>query len=166
LDYKWVGRAPGALRTPGDLAGSGAPSARSAAAQRARRDDPASEPLTIGDLAREFGLTARTIRHYEDEGLLSPLRRGQARLYSRKDRARLALICRGKRLGFSLSEIRDFLRLYAVDANQVEQMRFCLALARQRIIDLEAQRRDIEQTLDELHAIEAQIVDHLGRHGR
>lgn len=124
-----------------------------------------SAPLTIGDLAGEFGLTHRTIRHYEDEGLLTPARDGTTRIYDHRDRARLALICRGKRLGFSLAEIKDFLTLYDADEAQVEQMRYAQTLARRRIQDLERQLRDVQLTLTELHAIDIQISDHLRRNG-
>lgn len=116
---------------------------------------------TIGSLAAEFGLTARTIRFYEDEGLLSPKRDGQHRIYSYQDRGRLNLICRGKRLGFSLAEIKEFISLYDVDGNLVSQMSFGLRLARDRIASLEQQRQDVEQTLFELRQIEHDLVVHL-----
>ena len=119
----------------------------------------------IGELAEEFGLTHRTIRHYEDEGLLSPARDGQTRVYRHRDRARLALICRGKRLGFSLAEIKDFLTLYDADDAQIEQMRFMRSLARGRIQALERQLQDVEQTLLELRTIDTQISEHLRRNG-
>jgi len=121
--------------------------------------------FTISDLAAAFDLTPRSIRFYEDEGLLSPGRDGVARVYSRKDRARLALICRGKRLGFSLAEVREFLALYDVDEAQVEQMSYLLGRARCRIDALERQLADVRQTLGELRALEDAIVTHLDRHG-
>ncbi len=121
--------------------------------------------FAIGDLARDFGLTARTIRFYEDEGLLTPIREGQARIYSRRDRARLSLICRGKRLGFSLAEIKQFLDLYQVDAAQKGQMRFALRRARERIASLEQQLRDVQDSLGELRGIERAILDHFTRLG-
>ncbi|WP_035693336.1 MerR family transcriptional regulator [Azospirillum halopraeferens] len=120
----------------------------------------------IGELAAEFGLTLRTIRHYEDEGLLVPARDGQARVYTHRDRARLALICRGKRLGFSLAEVKEFLNLYDVDDAQAEQMRYLQKAARQRIAALERQLQDVQQTLAELRAIDAEIDDHLNRRSR
>jgi len=125
----------------------------------------AGATFTISDLAAAFDLTPRSIRFYEDEGLLSPGREGAARVYTRKDRARLALICRGKRLGFSLAEIREFLDLYDVDEAQVEQMSYLLTRARQRIDALERQLADVRQTLDELRSLEGAIVTHLDRHG-
>jgi DNA-binding transcriptional MerR regulator len=129
-----------------------------------------SDPrLAIGELAGEFGLTHRTIRHYEDEGLLSPERigsaRGSARVYGHRDRARLALICRGKRLGFSLAEIKDFLNLYDTDDAQIEQMRYMRNIARRRISALEQQLADVKQTLAELCTIDTQISEHLRRNG-
>ena len=125
---------------------------------------PEPETYSISELAAAFGITPRSIRFYEDAGLLAPRRVGMARVYSRSDRARLALICRGKRLGFSLAEIGEFLDLYDVDADQVEQMRYALGRVQARVGALETQRRDLDQTVDELRALEGQIVDHLRRH--
>ncbi|AWB09258.1 transcriptional regulator (plasmid) [Azospirillum humicireducens] len=139
-----------------------------------RAEGPGCDPrLGIGDLAGEFGLTHRTIRHYEDEGLLSPERigsarggvHGGARIYSHRDRARLALICRGKRLGFSLAEIKDFLNLYDSGDAQIEQMRYMRTIARRRISALEQQLADVKQTLAELCTIDTQISEHLRRNG-
>jgi len=117
----------------------------------------------IGELAEEFGLTLRTIRHYEEEGLLLPAREGTSRVYAHRDRARLALICRGKRLGFSLAEIKEFLHLYDTDESQAEQMRYMQRIARRRIADLERQLQDVQQTLRELRDIDTQITHHLTR---
>ena len=117
--------------------------------------------FTISELADAFQVTPRTIRFYEDQGLLSPKRDGLNRVYSHRDRARLTLICRGKRLGFSLAEIKDFLDLYDVDDRQIEQMRFALAHGRERIASLEVQLVDVQQTLSELRALENQIIEHL-----
>lgn len=135
-----------------------------------RPDGHGCEPrLAIGELAGEFGLTHRTIRHYEDEGLLFPERIGSApggaRIYGHRDRARLALICRGKRLGFSLAEIKDFLHLYDTDDAQIEQMRYMRSIARRRISALEQQLADVKQTLAELCTIDTQISEHLRRNG-
>jgi len=120
---------------------------------------------TISELAEEFGLTARTIRFYEDQGLLSPGRDGQNRVYNRRDRARLKLICRGKRLGFSIAEIKDFIDLYNVDDSQTGQMRYALTLGRERIRSLEQQLLDVQQTLKELREIDQAIVTHLRQQG-
>nr|WP_143266636.1 MerR family DNA-binding transcriptional regulator [Azospirillum oryzae] len=136
------------------------------AGEGGRPDGHGCEPrLAIGELAGEFGLTHRTIRHYEDEGLLSPERIGSARVYGHRDRARLALICRGKRLGFSLAEIKDFLNLYDTDDAQIEQMRYMRTIARRRISALEQQLADVKQTLAELCTIDTQISEHLRRNG-
>ena len=125
-------------------------------------DDAGEErTFTISELADTFQVTPRTIRFYEDQGLLSPKRDGLNRVYSHRDRARLTLICRGKRLGFSLAEIKDFLDLYDVDDRQIEQMRFALAHGRERIASLEVQLVDVQQTLSELRALENQIIEHL-----
>ncbi len=123
------------------------------------------ESYTISELAASFELTPRTIRFYEDEGLLAPGRDGTTRVYRRRDRARLALICRGKRLGFSLAEIKEFLDLYDGDRRQVEQIRFAAARARSRIEALEVQLDDVTQTLHELRRIEGEMIAFLGRQG-
>ena len=120
---------------------------------------------SIGDLAAAFDITPRSIRFYEDEGLLSPERAGLTRIYSHRDRARLALICRGKRLGFSLAEIREFLDLYDREHGQVEQMTFFLGRARSRRAALETQLVDVQQTIEDLKGIEAEITGFLKREG-
>ncbi len=124
-----------------------------------------AESFTISELASEFGLTPRTIRFYEDEGLISPGRSGMNRVYSRRDRARLELICRGKRLGFSLAEVKEFLDLYNRDQRQIEQMKYAASLARQRIESLEIQLQDVKQTLTDLRRIEKEMVDYLRSQG-
>jgi DNA-binding transcriptional MerR regulator len=113
-----------------------------------RADAP--ELYSITALADEFGVTARAIRFYEDKGLLSPQRVGLNRIYGRRDRARLALILRGKRLGFSLSDIREMLDLYDLGDGQVEQMRLTLRKSRERLATLERQRRDLDEAIAEL----------------
>lgn len=120
---------------------------------------------TISELAAEFQVTPRTIRFYEDQDLISPAREGIARVYSRRDCGRLALILRGKRLGFTIAEIKDFLDLYDVDDQQVEQMRFALRRGRERQERLREQLRDVERTLAELAELESQIVAHLRARG-
>lgn len=128
-------------------------------------DERTPESFTISELAAEFGLTPRTIRFYEDEDLLSPSRSGMNRVYSRRDRARLELICRGKRLGFSLAEVKEFLDLYNRDQRQIEQMKYAAGLARQRIESLEVQLEDVKQTLTDLRRIEQEMVDYLRSQG-
>jgi DNA-binding transcriptional MerR regulator len=115
----------------------------------------------IGELAEEFGLTLRTMRFYEDYGLLKPERDGFARRYKHRDRAKLSLICRAKRLGFTLEEIKQFLELYAIGDHQVGQMQYLLDRARARAVTIEQQIEDGQQTLKELREIEAQIERHL-----
>jgi DNA-binding transcriptional MerR regulator len=109
-----------------------------------------SETYTITDLATEFRVTPRTIRFYEDKSLLRPKRQGLNRVFSRRDRARLQLILRGKRLGFSLAMIREMLDLYDLGDGQVEQLRVTLKRSQERLVELENQRRDINEAITEL----------------
>jgi len=111
----------------------------------------ASETYTIKELADEFGVTPRTLRHYEDQGLLLPERQGQNRIYSTADHARLAWILRGKRVGFSLQEIGEMLDLYNVGDGRETQRSVVADRCLERIRALEAQRDDINATIDELH---------------
>jgi len=133
--------------------------------QTVAADERIADTFTISELAAEFGLTPRTIRFYEDEGLVSPGRSGMNRVYSRRDRARLELICRGKRLGFSLADVKEFLDLYNRDQRQIEQMKYAAGLARQRIEALEVQLEDVKQTLIDLRGIEKEMVDYLRGQG-
>lgn len=120
---------------------------------------------SVNQLAEELGITPRAIRFYEESGLIAPRRAGANRVFGRRDRARLVLILRGKRLGFALGEIREYLDLYEGDRSQVAQMRSLLELTRQRMAGLEKQRRDLEQTLGELRSIERQALDALAQRG-
>ncbi|MEZ5877616.1 MAG: MerR family DNA-binding transcriptional regulator [Tepidamorphaceae bacterium] len=106
--------------------------------------------FTIGDLAREFDITLRTLRFYEDKGLLTPKREGNTRLYSRRDRARLKLVLMGKRVGFSLDEIREMIDLYDLKDGQETQLRVSLEKFREQIVALERQKRDIEEAIGDL----------------
>jgi DNA-binding transcriptional MerR regulator len=112
------------------------------------------ETWTIAQVADEFGVTHRTVRHYEDFGLLSPERRGQQRIYHRRDRTRLNLILRGKRLGFPLEEIRTIIDLYDVPRGRASQLEYVLGQIDERRADLEQRRRDLEDALKELDAFE------------
>ena len=118
---------------------------------------------TIGELADELEVTTRAIRFYEAKGLIAPARRGVARSYSRRDRARLMLILRGKNLGFTLEEIAQYLKLYDADPAQVAQTQMLLAHIETAIEDLQAKRADLDRTLKELREIRAQCVEHLQR---
>jgi DNA-binding transcriptional MerR regulator len=109
-----------------------------------------SATYTISDLAREFGVTTRTIRFYEDQGLLSPAREGTNRVFSNRDRVRLKLALRGKRLGFSLAEIRELFELYDVSRDERKQLEEFLARLNRRRAHLEQQREDIEVMLNEI----------------
>ncbi|MDH3663919.1 MAG: MerR family DNA-binding transcriptional regulator [Alphaproteobacteria bacterium] len=116
----------------------------------------------IGELASMFGVTQRAIRFYEDQGLLAPKRIGKTRIFGDRDRVRLDFILRGKRLGFSLAEIRDWLDLYDVDNGARRQYEALLEGSRKKITELERQRDDLEETLRELKSIEALAREKLG----
>ncbi len=109
----------------------------------------------IAELAREFGVTPRTIRFYEAEGLLAPLRNGQRRIYRGRDRTRLRLILRGRRLGFRLAEVREIVGLYDAPTGEAGQLDYLLDKIAARKADLEAKRRDIEASLDDLDGVAA-----------
>lgn len=116
------------------------------------------ETFGIADLAREFGVTTRTIRFYEDQGLVTPARRGQRRVYGARDRVRLRLIMRGKRLGFSLEDIRAMIDLYDVDPSESQQLRLFVDKIRERKAVLQAQQADIADALRELDGFEARSL--------
>jgi DNA-binding transcriptional MerR regulator len=111
---------------------------------------------TVTELAKALGMTARAVRFYEDKGLISPQRAGTTRVYSARDRARMILILRGKRLGFSLSAIKEYLDLYDTDVTQHAQLRVLLAGVAKRRDQLLAQRQAIDDALAELADITAQ----------
>jgi DNA-binding transcriptional MerR regulator len=116
-----------------------------------RADDPT---YSISALAHEFALTTRAIRFYEDEGMLSPERRGRARVYHERERVRLKLILRGKRLGFSLSEIRDLLDLYEIAHNERAQLSKFIDMLGERRARLLQQKEDIDAVLAEIDGVE------------
>lgn len=109
------------------------------------------ELYSIADLSKEFGISTRAIRFYEAKGLLSPERLGSTRVFRRRDRARLILILRGKRLGFSLRDISDYLGLY--DADRAQQVHLLAEKVSERLAALERQRTDLETTISELREI-------------
>lgn len=141
---------------------------RSAAAKNTREGDGRQATYSISQLAREFDITPRTIRFYEDKGLLSPRRAGTTRIYNGRDRVRLKLVLRGKRLGFSLREIADIIDMYDSEPGEVGQLEYMLRRLEQRRSLLQARRRDIELTLQELDQLERQCRSRLSsmrRHG-
>jgi len=140
-----------------------APPAAASAKNAAPRDS--QRIYSIAELSREFAITPRTIRFYEDEGLIKPRRQGLTRLYSAGDRTRLSWILRGKRLGFSLAEIRELLDLYQVDRTGVQQMRELLRRSRLHIADLERRRRDLDAHIDEFKEVEAHVSAELRQRG-
>ena len=120
---------------------------------------------SIAELAREFAVTPRTIRFYEDEGLIKPRRHGTTRLYTVGYRTRLGWILRGKRLGFSLEEIRELRDRYQVDRTGLQQLRELLRRCQLHIADLERKRADLDQHIGEFRDVEAQVSAELRQRG-
>jgi DNA-binding transcriptional MerR regulator len=116
---------------------------------------------SISDLSKEFDITTRSIRFYEDQGLLKPKRRGQTRIYNLTERVRLKLILRGKRLGFSLAETRRLFELYDADKNSSTQLHTMLELVENKKLALQQQMDDIKVVLMELNSAEQQCRDAL-----
>jgi len=123
----------------------------------------AATTFTISDLAREFGITPRTLRYWEDQGLIAPDRQGQQRVFSRRDRARLKMALRGKRLGLSLAEIKDLIGMYETAQDETDQLLECLRIMDKRRAALEQQREDIEAMLSEISQFEQQCHSELAR---
>jgi DNA-binding transcriptional MerR regulator len=125
--------------------------------------DHAGATWTITQLAGEHGVTLRTLRHYEDIGLLAPERRGTARVFRQRDRIRLRLILRGKRLGFTLPEIATIVNMYDEQPGEAGQLQFLLDQIEVRRAELAQRRRDIDDTLAELAEVEARCHEHLAK---
>ncbi len=121
--------------------------------------------FAISDLAREFDITPRTIRFWEDQGILSPQREGNKRVFTRRDRARLKMALRGKRLGLSLAEIKDLIGMYASTEDETPQLLECLRIMDRRRAALQQQREDIEAMLGEIAQFETLCQDELARRG-
>jgi DNA-binding transcriptional MerR regulator len=119
--------------------------------------------FAISDLAREFGITPRTIRFWEDQGILAPERKGRNRVFTRRDRARLKMALRGKRLGLSLAEIKDLIGMYSGTEDETPQLIECLRIMSKRRAALEQQREDIEAMLADISQFEQQCEQELLR---
>lgn len=123
--------------------------------------------FTIGDLAKEFDVSLRTLRFYEDKNLLNPRRDGVTRIYSRRDRGRLKLVLMGKRVGFSLTEIKEMLDLYDLKDGQSTQLKVSLKRFNEQIALLQKQKEDVEQAIDELSrtvkVVEGMLVEKEGQ---
>jgi DNA-binding transcriptional MerR regulator len=121
-----------------------------------------NDPLyTVTQLGAELGVTVRTLHFYEAQGLLTPRRAGNTRVYSQRDRARMILILRGKRLGFSIKEIKEYIELYDIDPTHGQQTKALLKAVQKRMHKLEEQRHAVEETLTELRRIELQCEESL-----
>src|SRR3954470_22251786 len=125
--------------------------------------DERDRTWSIAEVADEFGVTHRTVRHYEELGLISPERRGTARVYHRRDRTRLSLILRGKRLGFPLEEIRTIIDLYDVPRGRRSQLEYVVSQIDERRADLEQRLRDVQDAIAELGEFERRCREDLDR---
>lgn len=119
------------------------------------------QTFSIGELARSFDITPRSIRFYEEQGLLSPERSGQTRIYHKKDKVRLKLILRGKRLGFSLAETKTLFNLYDSHQNSEAQLEFMLQMTAQKRAMIHQQLEDIQMLMSELDEVEARCKEEL-----
>lgn len=146
---------------PGSAAGGGGPRSAAASAQEvvaSHRDDGTGELFGITELCREFGITLRTIRFYEDKGLLAPRRVNGTRVYTRRDRARLAIILRSKAIGASLEEIRHYLDLYGAHGEgRQQQLKYVRERTDTAIAELEAKRAHLDAMLAELRMINTEV---------
>lgn len=144
--------------------GASAPSPREVVASH--READTGELFGITELCRDFGITLRTIRFYEDKGLLAPRRVNGTRVYTRRDRARLALILRSKAIGASLADIKHYLDLYGADGEgRVQQLKWVLGKTDAALVELEQKRAHIDATLAELRLINAEVRKQLDSRG-
>nr|WP_306423808.1 MerR family DNA-binding transcriptional regulator [Brucella intermedia] len=123
------------------------------------------EYYTITELTREFGISTRTLRFYEDEGLIAPVRRGRTRLFRPADRHLVKQILRGKRLGFSIAEIHEIIQMYREPPGETGQLKLLMKRVEEKRADLRQKRRDIEDTLGELDQIEESCIERLAELG-
>ncbi len=119
------------------------------------------EFYTITELTREFDISTRTLRFYEDEGLIAPVRRGRTRLFRPSDRILIRQIMRGKRLGFSIAEIREIIQMYKAPPGEAGQLHTIVEKVEEKRAELRQKRKDIEETLAELDAVEEACVNRL-----
>lgn len=119
--------------------------------------DDHEELTRIGDMARLYGVTLRALRFYEDKGLINPVRQGTTRLYTRRDRARLTLILRGRKIGFSLREVKQLLDLYDPSGSNVRQFRVALEKSERQLGKLERQRRELDESISDIKDLMADI---------
>lgn len=117
--------------------------------------------FSVTELAEELGITPRAIRFYETKGLIKPQRAGTTRVYTHRDKARMQLILRGKRLGFTLADIKEYLDIYDIDPSQTQQIKLLLDKVERRIGELEQQREDLETTLVELEEMRQECITNI-----
>jgi len=123
------------------------------------------EYYSISELTKEFDISTRTLRFYEDEGLIAPVRRGRTRLFRPSDRHLIRQILRGKRLGFSINEIREIIQIYKEPPGEVGQLKLLITRINEKKDDLRQKRRDLEETLAELEQAEESCVERLAELG-
>lgn len=128
------------------------------ATRRKPVDDHSAGLMGIQDVAKELGVTMRALRFYEDKGLIAPQRVGTTRVYGRREVARVQLVLRGRRLGFTVREIKEFLDLYDADPEHVEQRRRFTLRVRERLDELEKRKAELDETIEELRALEREAL--------
>jgi DNA-binding transcriptional MerR regulator len=139
-----------------NIASAGRPSA-------SNTSDETTEDLTrIGDMARLFGVTLRALRFYEDKGLINPIRQGTTRLYTRRDRTRLKLILLGRKVGFSLREVKQMLDMYDPSGANTKQYRVALEKSERQLGKLERQRQELDEAIGDLQGLIADLREQLG----